>query len=282
MNGSFGWGPALPQAAGSTAGRQGSPGARRPVWVWCAMLLLAARGLFGAGAEVAFDGANKLYEEGKFAEAARSYESLLAQGVRSFSVYYNLGTACFRAGQLGRAVAAFRQAETLSPRDANLRADLQFVRKKVNGEDKSPVPLWQSWFTWLTLDEGAMLAAVALWVWFALLAAREAKPSLRKRLSGFTLAAGVFTVVLGACLAISVYVREGGVSAVVVVREAVVRFGPLEEAQTAFHLGDGSEVSVRDAKDNWLQVRDSSKRIGWVKRDQVVLLGDPKRLRTLR
>ncbi len=262
--------------------RPPAPRAGRALAAVWAVLLLAANGACAAGTEVAFDGANKLYEEGKFVEAARGYETLLAQGIRSFSIYYNLGTAYYRAGQMGRAVAAFRRAEQLSPRDASLRADLQFLRKKVNGEDKSPVPLWQAWITWLTLDEGAVMAATALWIWFGCLALGEWKPALKKRLRPAALAAGVLTGVFVGCLAASAYVRYGDVSAVVVVREAVARFGPLDEAQTAFHLSDGAEVTVGDAKDNWLQVRDSSKRIGWVKRDQVVLLSDSQRLRTLR
>jgi tetratricopeptide (TPR) repeat protein len=248
----------------------------------CLILLLSAGGLFAAGVEVAFDAANKLYEEGKLADAARAYEKLLAEGHRSAAVYYNLGTACYQAGQMGRAVVAFRQAERLSPRDASLRANLQFVRKKVNGEEKTPVTWWRSWFSLLTLNEGTVLVAGAFWIWFLALALGEWRPGLKSRLRGCVLASGGMTLLLGACLAAGAYARYGDVWAVVVVREAVVRFGPLEESQTAYHLPDGAEVTVRDVKDNWLQVRDGDKRVGWIKRDQVVLLSDPKRLPDLR
>jgi tetratricopeptide (TPR) repeat protein len=244
----------------------------------CLILLLGAGQAFAAGLEVAFDAANKLYEEGKFADAAKAYEKLLEQGVRSPSICYNLGTACYQAGQMGRAVVAFRRAQQLAPRDASLRANLQFVRKKVNGEEKSPVPLWRSWLSLLTLNEGTVLAATAFWIWFLLLAAGEWRPTLRNRLRSCTLAAGLLTALFAACLALSAFMRYGDVSAVVVVREAVVRFGPLEESQTAYNLQDGAEVTVRDTKDNWLQVQDNSKRVGWLKRDQVVVLADPKRL----
>jgi len=57
--------------------------------------------------------------------------------------------------------------------------------------------------------------------------------------------------------------------AIVTAREASVRSGPLEEAQTAFTAHDGAELAILDAKDDWLQVN-AGQRSGWVKRGQVV------------
>lgn len=240
----------------------------------CAGLLMAfIHAALAAGAQADFDAANKLYEQGKFAEAAAAYDKVLTDGHRSAAVFYNLGTACYKAGQMGRAIAAYRQAELLSPRDASLRANLQFVRKRVNGEDKSPVPLWKNWLSLFTINEGSGLAAAAFWGWMLLLAAGEFKPALKPRLRRPALAAAAATVLFVACLAGAAYVRFAEKPAVVVVREAVVRYGPLDESQTAFQLPDGSEVVVLDAKDDWLQVRDTSKRVGWLKRNQVFLPG---------
>ena len=59
-------------------------------------------------------------------------------------------------------------------------------------------------------------------------------------------------------------------AAVVVVPEAVVRYGPLEESQSAFTLPDGFEVTVIDEKDGWLRVVDPGSRTGWLKKSQVV------------
>lgn len=246
---------------------------RRVLWFALALWMGAASG-FAAGLEVAFDAANKLYEENKFADAAAAYEKILAEGNRAGAIYYNLGTAYYKAGQLGRAIAAYRQAEQLLPRDAGLRANLQFVRQRVSGEEKSPASLWKSWMSLLTLNEGAVLAAAALWLWFLLLAAREFRPAWKKFLRGYTLTAGVLAALLAGCLGLAAYARFGETSAVVVAREAVVRFGPLEESQTAFTLPDGSEVTVLDAKDNWLMVRERSKRVGWLKRSQVFVLSE--------
>jgi Flp pilus assembly protein TadD len=66
-------------------------------------------------------------------EAAAAYEQILTNGAVSPALYFNLGNAHFKAGQLGRAIAAYRQAERLTPRDPDVRANLQFARNRVQG-----------------------------------------------------------------------------------------------------------------------------------------------------
>src|SRR5262249_17914429 len=51
--------------------------------------------------ETAFDQANKLFERGKYSEAAAAYEKLVTPGHVSPALYFNLGNAYFKAGQPG-------------------------------------------------------------------------------------------------------------------------------------------------------------------------------------
>ena len=48
--------------------------------------------------------ANRLFQTGNYADTTRIYEQLLAQGVEDSTVYYNLGNAYYRQGDLGRAI----------------------------------------------------------------------------------------------------------------------------------------------------------------------------------
>jgi tetratricopeptide (TPR) repeat protein len=107
----------------------------------------------------AFDSANKLYEEGKFADAAAAYEKLAQSGETSAALYFNLGNAFFKSGQIGRAVAAYRTAQQITPRDPDLRANLQFARNQAQRPTLSP-DRWQRWLGRLTLNEWTVLAAV--------------------------------------------------------------------------------------------------------------------------
>ena len=60
-----------------------------------------------------------------YRESADLLESLLADGFRNGAVYYNLGNAYFRAGEYGRAIAAYRKAKPYRPRDPYLEANLR-------------------------------------------------------------------------------------------------------------------------------------------------------------
>jgi tetratricopeptide (TPR) repeat protein len=224
-----------------------------------------------------FDQANRLYEQGKFADAAAGYQQLIAAGHTSSTVYYNLGNAWFKAGQLGRSVAAYRHAQQLSPRDPNVLFNLDFARRQVAGSTAPAPGLWQRLPGRLTLNEWAVFAAVAFWFCFALLVLREWKPAWRRPLRSYTIAAASLATLVIAMLAIAVYQSGAVREAVVVAQDAVVRYGPLEDSRVHFQLRGGAEVEIVGRKQNgsaeaWLQVRDGSNRIGWLKRDQVVIL----------
>ncbi len=244
------------------------------------LFLTPGIGLAASDFTTQFDEANKLYEQGKFTEATQSYEALLTNGHATPTLFYNLGNAYYKAGQNGRAIAAYRQAQQLTPRDPSLSFNLEFVRKKVTGFETSRTPFMQRILGGLTINEWTILAACVYWLWFLLLALREFRPNLKVALRGYTATVGVSAGILATCLAAANYRQSTGLEAVVVVPNAVVRNGPLQESQVSYQAPDGSEVTVLDEKEVgagekkqlWLQVRNSDDHVGWLQRDQVTLL----------
>ena len=193
------------------------------------------------------------------------YEQVLAAGARTANVYFNLGNAWFKAGEPGRAVAAYRHAQQFDPRDSDLLANLEFVRKKTGAEEKPA--LWMRIVRFLTPNEWAAIAALSFWSLFAVLALGEVQP--KRKLRGTLYVTALLTVLFGAGTGGAVYdalvLRHG----VVVAREAPVRFGPLLDSQVAFQLADGAEIVITDSKGDWLQVRDAAGRRGWIKQSEV-------------
>jgi tetratricopeptide (TPR) repeat protein len=219
-----------------------------------------------------FEAANTLYYEGKFAEAASAYEKLAQPGQASPALFFNLGNAFFKSGQIGRAIAAYRQAEALTPRDPDVRANLQFARNQVQGPTLS-ASRWQHWLARLTLNEWSLLAAAALWLWFLLLALLQWRPALNRPLRGYVAGLGLGTLFLCVCLAANWRQNRSASTAIVIAPDAVVHHGPLEASPNAFTVHDGAELRILDEKDDWLQVSTDPQRVGWIRRDQMLRLG---------
>jgi tetratricopeptide (TPR) repeat protein len=224
-----------------------------------------------AGIPAEFDAANKLYAEGKFADAAGAYEKMIQSGTISPALYFNSGNAEFKSGNLGRAIAAYRRAAQLAPRDAEVRANLDFVRNQVQGPTLRE-NRWADWLGTLSLNEWTGLAATALWLMFALLMARQIRPALKPVLRGFTRVAVAAVIVSGTCAGVDAANHFTRQTVVVVAPDPTVRSGPFDEAQSAFTAHNGVEMLVLDRRANWLQVTDGSGRIGWLPSRQVEML----------
>ncbi len=239
------------------------------------VLLFALLGWAGAASAAAadvaagFDAANRLYEQGRFADAAVEYQKLIESGPPAPALYFNLGNAFFKAGAAGRAIAAYRQAQQIAPRDPDVRANLQFVRGQVQGPTRQP-GRWERGLQRLTANEWTVLASVALWMWLLLLAAIQLRPAWKSSLRSLVWLSGTATVLLAAGLGAALSV-DSNRTAIVTVRDAAVHNGPLEESPGVLTVHDGAEVQVVDRKDDWFQVSVAD-RTGWLKRDQVILV----------
>lgn len=114
--------------------------------------------------------ADRLYEAGHYAEAARLYRQLADQGFVDSRLYYNLGTAYYQQGDTANAWIALEKASRLAPRDVDIRANLVQARQALGFSAEPVHPGWLGRVAdlsgrWLTRDE---MAVMALCLWLAL------------------------------------------------------------------------------------------------------------------
>jgi tetratricopeptide (TPR) repeat protein len=240
------------------------------VLAWLAAFVFAAN-IFAADAAGDFSAANKFYAEGKFSAAATAYESIINSGVISPNLLFNYGNAEFKAGNLGQAIAAFRRAGLLAPRDPEIRANLDFVRNQVQGSTVHE-HRWQDWLGQLTLNEWTLLTALAFWLTLILFAVRQLRPALVPKLKSATSLFVGLTILFGAALGVQAADHFSNAVAVVTAAGATARSGPFADAQDAFVSHDGEELSVLSRHDDWVQVADGTGKIGWLNKTQVQVL----------
>lgn len=217
--------------------------------------------------QAAFFRGNALYADGRFADAAAAYEQVLAGGVESGPTYYNLGNARLRAGDTGGAVWAYERARRLSPRDADVLANLRFARTA--GTEPAPAAWWTRVLFPLagvaTSDELVGAAALLWWLAVALVVAARLAPGARRVLRRAALAVGV----AGAVVLLSFGWRLATVDlrdeAVVVAPEPVtVRFEPSETGTSHYTAAPGSVLRVLGTREGWRQVARGDGARGWV------------------
>jgi len=120
--------------------------------------------------------ANALYRAGEFARAAEEYRARLAAGDDGPRTHYNLANALYRSDRLGEAVAHYLAAATMTPRDADVRANLS---RALSERPAGPPPPSASWLHaagaavigHFTLSEFAGVAALLYWIAMAALLA---------------------------------------------------------------------------------------------------------------
>lgn len=215
--------------------------------------------------------ANTAYQNGEFLQAAQTYEEILTAGYASGNLYYNLANAYYRNGQRGLALLNYLRAKQLIPRDPDLRANLEHVLSELQlPEESQGLIQWMvgKLTDWLTVREMAVVASVfltmltiALLFWLYCPRGRRWARSVAV-LTGLCLVLTLIAVGIG-----SVAVR--GDRAIVVVKEAIVRFEPSANGATHYTLNEGASAVVEGSREGWVQVRRADGKKGWVQAEEV-------------
>ena len=227
--------------------------------------------------------ANQLYEDANYVEAANAYEQLVGQGYTNLRIYYNLGNAYYKRGDLGRALVNYLRAQRLSPRDGDVKANLELARSQtVEQLDPTRAPLFTRLsivtIPWMTFNEAA-LAIVAMWYLVAILIAalilmRRKRP--RKAIISivfvFLLMFGTASIMFGS----RSYAVATGDRGVIVAKTAELSSGPGTSYKRLLTLHEGAETRVLERRGSWAKIElFDAGRQGWVEARAVETVGIP-------
>ena len=218
-----------------------------------------------------FEQANQAYEEGRYEEAGRFYEEILASGTMHGAVLYNLGNAYFKMNRLGEAILAYERAQLLLPRDEDVAANLLLAREltvdKIAQEDP-PLPV-----RWLTYPARALNINELTWVSFILYLLTTSLVVIgiwtrpvrwRKKVLVSALIAGVLLVVAGSSLAGKIYRQTSAGKAVILAAAVDARSGPGDDYTRIFTAHEGTAVRVRQRREGWYLIALPNGLGGWI------------------
>ncbi len=214
---------------------------------------------------------NDAYMAGDYTGAIEAYMSIVDEGLESHKLYYNLGNAYFKDGQLGCAILFYNRALALRPGDRDTRYNLEIAQNRVRVRIE-PVPrfffaLWVDSLRATTNSNGwaaISLLALAITLVAAILYLLAERLVVRK--TGFYVALAGIIAFVGA-LTFSIAGRRDMVhspEAIVLSNSVTVKTSPDSAAHDAFVLFEGTKVYIMSSLDTWSEVEIADGNTGWI------------------
>ena len=226
-----------------------------------------------------FQEALSAYDEEDYRQAAALYEQLIEQGMRSGTVYYNLGNAWARADEPVRAIAAYYLAKRYSPNDPHLNANLRTVLMSNGGtpppSERSLVGSLFFWQHWIGIDTkmhvSLILAALTFLGGVLCVVSRAGgvSPPVRS-----TIFLAIFTTIALASTGYDWYRFESVERIIVATTEALPRKGNSEHYEPAFlsPIPFGTLAIIQDERSGWYSLRFPDGQEGWLPHSQTFRL----------
>jgi len=238
------------------------------------LLFLLAFPLFSMGdtkAEVSFEKANALYAKAKYQEAAESYQEVLDSGYVAAEVYFNLGNAFYKFGEIPQAIWNYEKAYKLSPGDEDIRVNIQLANLKIRDKIEA-VPefflakWWRSFILFSSAQTLSVLSVAGVLLGFALLivyllavAVSVKKPAFY---GGVVVLILVLVMIFMAGQQIS-YLNSSS-SGIVFAGTVNVKSGPKDSFKTLFVIHEGIKVVLKEQTEGWVKVELPNGSIGWI------------------
>lgn len=215
--------------------------------------------------------ADSAYVQERYEQAISLYNKLLETGA-SASVYYNLGNAYYRTGDMAHAILAYERAYLMEPGDADIRFNLQLARTKtidkiVPESEMFFITWFRQMIDWYSADQWgrAVVVCFALFVVSLLLYCFAGRMLWRK--VGFGV--GVCTLILAVLFHIFAYQQQQKLlvrtHAIVMSSSLTVKSTPSTSGTDLFVLHEGTKVEITDdTMKDWKEIRLADGKVGWV------------------
>lgn len=219
----------------------------------------------GPNAEELWEQGNQFYKDGRFPEAVERYEALAILSPGGW-VYYNLGNAYLKSGNLGRAVLSYSRASKCLPRSKEVRGNLSMALDMAKVSQDRPLSVssaFRDGLSWLTGQEWLLVFSLFYGIAFVLgVTERIFRIRGLRSVALTSLAVSILVLCL---LGVRLFLWQNHREAVVLTQDTAAFVAPDEGEETAFKMGEGSVVlCVGRTRGSWVEVSllDGSVR-GW-------------------
>lgn len=222
-----------------------------------------------AFAQSDFDAANAAYADGRYDEAATLYQAMIDEQPNA-TLYYNLGNAQFKKGELAQAILAYERALRLEPNHKDAQYNLAFAQSRITDNIVEQDFFVSSWVravrnslsesTWLILSISLFVLALVGLLLFLL--GRE--PWLRKTAFHVAWVALLFSLIAGLNAA-SLHKRDTLRNEAIITQGVVnAKSSPDRSGTDLFTVHEGTKVLIRETIGEWSNISVGSNE-GWIR-----------------
>ena len=233
------------------------------------LLILGSVRITGASetARTFLDGI-KHYKEDRFAEAAAAFSSVADMGIKNGKLFYNIGNAYLKNGDIGNAILWYERSLKLLLHDPDLKFNYEYAQsltKDEKGDKEFPLVrilffwkylLSQNWIQW-----SAICCNLIFWT---LMTVRMFQRKFRFRTLGHVI------LTLGLVFTLTAvyndYETDFTKEAVILPSRVSIRSGLTDDATELFVLHAGTKVKIDKEKDAYIRIFFSEGKIGWIKK----------------
>ena len=238
-----------------------------PVYRYIVLPILLISALTFAQSE--FDVANAAYAEGRYEEAATIYQALIDEQPDA-TLYYNLGNARFKQGELAQAILNYERALRLQPNHKDAQYNLAFAQSRITDNIVEQDFFLSAWArtvrnslkeqTWFILSISLFILALVGLLLFLL--SREI--GLRKTAFHVAWIAVLFSLIAGLNAA-SLHQRDTLRSEAIITQGVVNgKSSPDRSGTDLFTVHEGTKVTIRETLGEWANIRVGNYE-GWVR-----------------
>ena len=235
-------------------------------FIICNVLLVISLVTF---AQSDFDLANAAYADGRYEDAAAGYEALLAENPDA-TLYYNLGNARFKQGELSQAILNYERALRLRPNYKDAQYNLKFAQSKITDNIVEQDFFLSAWIravrnslsesTWFILS--VCLFILGLTGILVFLLGRETW--LRKTAFHIAWIALLFSLIAG-LNAGSLHQRDTLRNEAIITQGVVnAKSSPDRSGTDLFTIHEGTKVTIRETIGEWANIRVGQNE-GWIR-----------------
>jgi tetratricopeptide (TPR) repeat protein len=224
-----------------------------------------------------FSRANEQYQDKQYDAAIAGYQSILRQGFESAPLYFNLGNAYFKKGDLGNAILNYLKARRLDPTDEDIRSNLEFARRltsvQLEGVTLNPVTsLLESITASWRLNSLAWISSLLFILVIAILIARYGFAIVNPLVKPGLIVALI--LLMASSYLTTFKYRHDYLTrrAVIVAAQSEVRTGPSEQSDLELQGEPGLVVEILGESSGYYNVLFENQRQGWVKKESVAVI----------